>query len=144
VELPIAPVPPDFPFVSSRTPVPRPKAVLVADPDSSARHIAARYLAEAGFAVDTFATASDTREAIGARRWDAVLLDLGLPAGGGLLLYAHIRERDPALASHVVFTSAGPVDPALRAELEATGRPWVAKPFDVPLLPSLLFGGLPA
>jgi PAS domain S-box-containing protein len=141
VELPLVSPPDDFFVRAHRTSAPRVRSVLVADADSTARHVAARFLAEHGHAVETVSSASAALELIGAQHWDAILIDLDLPDGGGLAVYSQLRARDAALAGRVVFTAPGLPGTAERLQLDATGRPWVAKPYDVPTLPSLLFGG---
>ena len=69
---------------------------------------------------------------------DGILLDLNLHDRGGVSLWSHMREMVPLLAERVVFISgSAPGDPIWEAA-NSTGRPVLAKPFDVAQLVGLL------
>ncbi len=50
-------------------------------------------LGRAGFVVDAVRLCADAREALSVTRYDAAILDLGLPDGDGLKLLAELRSR---------------------------------------------------
>lgn len=62
---------------------------------------------------------------------DGILLDLNLNERGGVALWEHMRDSVPQLAERVLFISgSAPGDPIWEAAVQ-TGRPVLAKPFDV-------------
>jgi DNA-binding NarL/FixJ family response regulator len=84
-----------------------PVSVLIVDDDDAFRRLAARLLVLAGFTVaGEAATAAAAAEAGLALRFDAALVDVGLPDGDGRDVAAHLR----ALSWHprIVLTSSDP------------------------------------
>lgn len=104
--------------------------VLVIEDDSDAREGLVRTLSRAGCEVtavdDGLAALAQVRE----RAFDAIVLDLRLPylPGGGF--YEQLEHEAPAMAQRVVFVTGIAHDPAVREFLEATGRPYFAKPYE--------------
>ena len=90
-----------------------------------------KVLVEAGFTVTEADDGLRAMEIASQRRFDAIVCDLRLPylPGGGF--YEALLERDPELAKRVIFVSAIAHDPAVRQFLEATGRPYLQKPYEV-------------
>ncbi|OGU23627.1 MAG: hypothetical protein A3K13_10730 [Gemmatimonadetes bacterium RIFCSPLOWO2_12_FULL_68_9] len=90
-----------------------------------------KVLVEAGFTVTEADDGLRALEIASQRRFDAIVCDLRLPylPGGGF--YEALLERDPELAKRVIFVSAIAHDPAVRQFLEATGRPYLQKPYEV-------------
>ena len=75
----------------------RPLRVLVVDDEDGARRVAERAFQNAGYAVTS---ASNGHQALArmeqsAAPFDLFLLDVGMPAMGGIELAARIRERQP-------------------------------------------------
>lgn len=69
---------------------------------------------------------------------DGILLDLHLRDRGGVTLWSRLREDVPQLADRVLFISgSAPGDP-LWEEANDTGRPVLAKPFELQQLISLI------
>jgi DNA-binding response OmpR family regulator len=67
-------------------------AVLLVDDDAAARALAAQALTMDGFEVAEASTASKARELNGSRRFDLVVLDLGLPDEQGLDWLVELRR----------------------------------------------------
>jgi len=90
-----------------------------------------KVLVEAGFTVTEADDGLRALEIASQRRFDAIVCDLRLPylPGGGF--YEALLERDPELAKRVIFVSAIAHDPAVRQFLDATGRPYLQKPYEV-------------
>jgi DNA-binding response OmpR family regulator len=67
--------------------------LLIVEDEGRIRDILRAALSRAGFVVDTVALCADAREALSLTRYDAAILDLGLPDGDGLKLLAELRSR---------------------------------------------------
>src|SRR5205809_6026896 len=65
--------------------------VLLIEDEARISELVARALERAGFVIEAFATCADAREALSLIRYDAAILDLGLPDGDGLALLAAMR-----------------------------------------------------
>jgi two-component system NtrC family response regulator len=88
--------------------------VLIVDDDESIRKVIGYMLEEAGYAVDTAATADLALRAVHARRPDLVLSDVKMPRKDGLELLAEIRAIDPSIPV-VILTAFGSVEAAVEA-----------------------------
>lgn len=99
---------------------------LIVDDDAAIRDGVQDYLQRFGFAVDGAADGAALRRAVGAARYDIVILDLMLPGEDGLSLLPWLRERGlPVL----MLTAIG--DPASRVlGLESGADDYLAKPFE--------------
>ncbi len=62
--------------------------------------------------------------------FDAVIVDMRMPDLSGEQLFQELKARDPAYTERVIFTTGQLVDDSVRAFLNSTGRPCVAKPFE--------------
>ena len=71
------------------------RLLLVEDNDRLAELVSAN-LEGASFAVDRFSCLGDAEEALAMTRYDAVILDLGLPDGDGMDLLRRMRARNDA------------------------------------------------
>jgi len=72
---------------------------------------------------------AEALEMAGKSPFDVILTDLRMPTVGGREFYEPLAASDPAAASRVVFATGDTVgDDALRF-LEASGRPFLRKPF---------------
>lgn len=90
------------------------KRVLVTDDDPSIRSLLATVLRRANYHVDT---AANGREAIAKTertRYDAIVLDLMMPAMDGVEVLAHLSDR-PLKPKFVVIMSAAPRDAITKA-----------------------------
>jgi len=81
--------------------------------------------------VRTFASADGALQSIEAGdRYDVILCDVMMPVVTGLELHRRLAERDPDLASRVVFLTGGSANPSLRAALAALPNRRLEKPCD--------------
>ena len=86
-------------------------------------------LAQAGFAVDWVTTGEDAETALQTTRYDAAVLDLGLPRMDGLTL---LRQRRNARdATPVLVLTARDAVADRVAGLDAGGDDYLVKPFDL-------------
>lgn len=109
----------------------RPGRVLVVDDEPMIGGVL-RMLLSAEHVVAVVHTVDDALDALTrGERFDAILCDVTMPRRTGADLFDALRERAPELCDTVVFMSGGIASGRLRGRIEATGRPVIAKPFDI-------------
>jgi len=64
-------------------------------------------------------------------RLDVILTDIVMPDESGVDLFDQLEVRFPRLAKRTIFISGGIRSEELRARIERTGRPFVAKPIEI-------------
>ena len=87
----------------------------------------ARGLKSHGHAVDTAATLTDARRLVRLEPYDAILLDLGLPDGNGLLLLDELRQGEQAIPV-IVLTARDTITDRV-AGLDHGADDYLVKPF---------------
>ncbi|BCJ53589.1 DNA-binding response regulator [Actinoplanes sp. NBRC 14428] len=103
--------------------------ILVVDDDPGLRELLLSALRFAGFEVEAVADVSAALSAFGARRPDAVVLDVMLPGTDGFDLLQLLRSRDVHVP--VMFlTARDELDDRVRG-LRLGGDDYLTKPFDV-------------
>jgi two-component system chemotaxis response regulator CheY len=72
------------------------KAILIVEDDAAVRELVAQSLQTAGYSVQAVELAGRALEVLRSKRFDLVMLDLGMPRGtmDGMELLARIREVD--------------------------------------------------
>jgi two-component system OmpR family response regulator len=89
-------------------PLRKAKRVLLLDDDAAIQRLVSTLLKRAGFRVDTVSRGSKAIEALGAGKYDAILLDLMMPTEGGVTVVNHLRETNPALLDRVLLLTSTP------------------------------------
>lgn len=107
-------------------------AVLVIDDEPSVRRAIARALR--GNTLILTASADEALELCSAARFDVIFCDVMMPGKSGIDFFQELSERDPVLASRVVFITGGAYTDAARTFLASVPNPTVPKPFDVSVL----------
>jgi len=79
--------------------------VLIVEDDVQVGHFLSRPLERDGVTVDHVLSAQAARDALDARRYDSVILDLGLPDMDGLDLLAELHERHADLPPVIISTA---------------------------------------
>jgi len=105
------------------------QTVLVVDDVRVVRRVTYRLLSEAGYRVFEAASAAEAVEVLATaqRPIDLVIVDVIMPAVGGVELVRYIRTRWPAL--RVLFMSAYQAEVLVREGLERPNVIFLAKPF---------------
>lgn len=106
--------------------------VLIVDDDAVLRALLRRALLRA-YEVDVAGSAAAARTLLGENHYDLVLCDVMMPEETGIALLGSLDAR---VAERVIFMTGGVHDAALHAELGRTGRPILAKPFELTELES--------
>ena len=114
--------------------------VLIVDDNEAILRLFRRELVQAGYQVQCAATLAEAREAIEARRYDAVLLDLVLPDGSGLEWVSDLRQACPA-AAIVVVTGHGDIPVVVEAMRRGADN-FLPKPVDMEALKIFLSKGV--
>jgi CheY-like chemotaxis protein len=111
-------------------PVREKRRVLVVDDEGVLLRAFKRILVR--FDVTTSSSIAEARRCVAAARFDVVVCDVHLRDGNGIDLFDELRKDAPEQGARFVFASGLADDPKVRARLEATGAPYVCKPFVVP------------
>jgi two-component system NtrC family sensor kinase len=116
--------------VESLPPVAR-KRVLVVDDEPEIAALLVEIVAAAGHDVDVADNGAAALEYVTRHQYDLVLTDTKMPELDGVGLYREVERRVPALCGRMVFLTGDVLDSTKREFLEATGAPFLMKPFDV-------------
>lgn len=103
--------------------------ILLAEDHAAIREMVADHLAEYGYAVDGVGCGEDALAAVRTLRFDAIVLDLGLPDMDGMELLAQLRRSHPDLPA-IILTARDSVDNRLLG-LNAGADDYMVKPFDL-------------
>lgn len=111
-------------------PTPETRDVLVVDDQPEVRSVMVRALFQAGYTVDGVADGMEALDALGSRRYRAIICDLKMPFVGGQDFYDQLRAQAPDLAERVVFIT-GADDVAGKRFLAHSRRPVLHKPYEL-------------
>ncbi|MEK9970519.1 MAG: response regulator transcription factor [Ferrovibrio sp.] len=106
--------------------------LLLVEDEAQLRELVQRSLVKSGFAVDAVGEIADAQSALAASRYDAVILDLGLPDGDGLSLLRQLRSQRDATPV-LVLTARDGVDDRVEG-LNSGADDYLLKPFAMPEL----------
>lgn len=112
--------------------------VLVVDDDETTLETYRMILELDGHDVTCVSTAAACLEHLAGETVDVVLADVRLRDLSGPELYRRIRSRDDGVARHIVFATGDLLSDATREFLNATGNPYLIKPFEIEELRSAL------
>jgi len=102
---------------------------LIIEDEARIAEILRSALARAGFAIDAVGLYGDAEAALATTRYDALILDLGLPDGDGLALLKKMRERGNATPV-LVLTARDAVDDRVSG-LDSGADDYLIKPFAI-------------
>ena len=115
--------------------MPTPRPILIVEDDADLRATLAEQITLGGdFTADTAATAgeADAMQAVVDARYDAIILDIGLPDADGRDFCARLR-RDGRRMPIIMLTGAGEEQDIVRG-LDSGANDYIAKPFSMPEL----------
>jgi len=107
------------------------KTILVVDDEPAVAALLAEALSRDGYKVDVAANGAIALRMLGARSYDLIISDSGMPVLGGRELYREVERREPHLTRRFVFVTGDILNPRTRAFLTRTGAPQLEKPFTV-------------
>jgi len=103
--------------------------VLLVEDNPAMREMIAEHLKECNFAIDAVSCGEDALAAISAVRFDAVVLDLGLPDIDGMEVLSTLQRSQPGLPA-IILTARDSVDNRL-VGLNAGADDYIVKPFNL-------------
>jgi two-component system NtrC family sensor kinase len=105
--------------------------ILLADDEAAIRHALSRFLEKSGHSVVAVDSGSGAMAAVENDSFDAILLDMRMPDVSGKQVFEEWERAHPELARRVVFLTGDIVSTDLQQFLASTGRPFIAKPFEL-------------
>ena len=105
------------------------RCVLVVDDEPDIRETLAEILEHDGYQVDIASGGRDALERIAASDYDAILSDIRMPEMNGMELYRRLQGISPDLAGRFIVVTGDDLSGSVRAFLDATGVPFIEKPF---------------
>ncbi|HSW31120.1 MAG TPA: response regulator [Longimicrobiales bacterium] len=107
-------------------------SVLVVDDNAALRSILRRYLERRGHRVTEARDGEDALFALaGGESFDRLIVDIQMPGKSGPELYGSLVRVAPQLRSHTLFMTGDLLEPDTERFLAESGRPAIAKPFDL-------------
>ena len=117
-----------------------PLRILVVDDEASVRVALQRYLSLRGHEVETTGSGKEALARMREDAFDAVIVDMRMPDLSGEEFFRELKASDEAFVERVIFTTGQLVDDGVRRFLASTGRPCVAKPFELAAFDQVLPG----
>jgi signal transduction histidine kinase len=134
IELPVAAeaaAPAPDPGPESGTATPRAGRILLVDDEATILEVIGDALRLDGHEVVAESNGAAALARLGHERFDLVLSDLKMPLMSGQEMFERLTQAEPRLRQRVIFTTGDTASPETHAFLEATGNPWLQKPFDL-------------
>ncbi len=133
IELPIQKWAPETPIVTApvRALSVSKRRILVVEDELQIRLLLQDILKSLGHDVEI---AGNGRVALGMidhKNYDLIISDVKMPEMSGPEFYAAIKRRAAALERRIIFVTGDLMNPETLQFVESTGRPWLAKPFDI-------------
>jgi two-component system NtrC family sensor kinase len=107
--------------------------VLVVDDEETIRLLLKDILEMDGHSVEIGASGIEAWQRLDAEAGppDVIITDMKMPGMDGATFYRELRERDPLLASRIVFITGDTVSPDTREFLQQVSNPVLSKPFKI-------------
>ncbi|MEO7913209.1 MAG: response regulator [Roseiflexaceae bacterium] len=112
--------------------------VLVVDDEEPVANLLARLLRELGHQPTVVNSAVEALELIAREQFDLILSDVKMPGMSGFELHQTIKQSNPELAARLVFVTGDMLSAATQARIAQSGNPYIAKPFAIERLETLV------
>jgi len=136
--LPAGHTPSDEHGTPEAEPAPARSRVLVVDDEEPVGALLARLLTELGHLPTVVVSGAEALDLIARESFELILTDVKMPGMNGFELHQAIRQHAPELASRVVFVTGDTLSAATQARIAQTGNAYIAKPFAIDRLESLV------
>jgi two-component system NtrC family sensor kinase len=105
--------------------------ILVADDEAPIREVLSRFFEKSNHVVVAVDSGGGALAAARDHVFDAIFLDIRMPDISGKIVFEQWQKERPDVARRVVFVTGDMVSADLQRFLTSTGRPFIAKPFDL-------------
>ncbi|HXH22127.1 MAG TPA: ATP-binding protein [Dehalococcoidia bacterium] len=106
--------------------------VLVVDDEESIRLLLRDILEMDGHTVEVGSSGIEAWQLVDASApFDVIITDMKMPGMDGATFYRELRQKDPALASRIIFITGDTVSPDTRSFLQTVSNPVLSKPFKI-------------
>jgi len=112
--------------------------VLVVDDEEPVANLLARLLRELGHQPTVVNSGFEALELIAREQFDLILSDVKMPGMSGFELHQTIKQGNPELATRLVFVTGDMLSAATQARIAQSGNPYIAKPFAIERLETLV------
>src|SRR5215213_4514893 len=112
--------------------------VLVVDDEEPVANLLARLLRELGHQPTVVNSGTEALELIAREQFDLILSDVKMPGMSGFELHQTIKQTNPELAARLVFVTGDMLSAATQARIAQSGNPYIAKPFAIERLETLV------
>ena len=106
-----------------------PRTILVVDDEPSINLICSKVLTKAGHKVDIAINAQVAQEILTIWEYDLCLIDIRTPNMNGIELYQWLKEKRPAQAEQVIFTSGDVYSEDIEEGIDLSTKRFLPKPF---------------
>jgi CheY-like chemotaxis protein len=108
-----------------------PKKILVIEDEPTIRDICKTVLTDEGFITDVVENGSLGLEALKSSQYDLYLVDIRMPAMGGIEFFELLQKDFPQVINKVVFTTGDLLDMDVLRFIKRSNRPLLPKPFSI-------------
>ena len=112
--------------------------MLVVDDEEPVSSLLARLLRDLGHTAVVVNSGAEALATLERETFDLVLTDVKMPGMTGFELYQAINYRDPELATRIIFVTGDTLSAATQARIAQSGNPFIAKPFKIEQLETLV------
>ena len=105
--------------------------ILVVDDEPEIAALLVEALERDGHRAETAPNGAEALRALEQQQYDLVLSDTKMPVLDGIEFYRELERRFPVVVQRVIFVTGDVLDAEKRRFLEATGAPFLMKPFDL-------------
>lgn len=105
------------------------RTVLVVEDEPAIAKVCVRTLAVEGFDAEIAIDGQVALNRLKTNMYDLCLVDIRTPKMNGVELYKRLKDNCPEMANRIIFSTGDVISDNIRAFLEETGRPFLAKPF---------------
>ena len=119
------------------------KKILIVDDDQAFDKALATFLTGHGFTVVIAQDATFAIQYVVQEKIDLVILDMGLPSGGGFFVLENIRKNQKIVQMPIIVSTANISADMERKSRQLGANTFILKPYDLEKLLDLIYMNLP-